>query len=72
MRNSRLDEAQATVKIVRRNINNLKYADDATLMAGSEKEWKCLLIKVKEVSETVGLKVSIPKTKIKAAGPINS
>ena len=72
MRNSRLDEAQATVKIVRRNINNLKYADDATLMAGSEKEWKCLLIKVKEVSEKVGLKVSIPKTKIKASGPINS
>ena len=72
MRNSRLDEAQATVKIVRRNINNLRYADDATLMAGSEKEWKCLLIKVKEVSETVGLKVSIPKTKIEASGPINS
>ena len=72
MRNSRLDEAQATVKIVRRNINNLRYADDATLMAGSEKEWKCLLIKVKEVSEKVGLKVSIPKTKIKASGPINS
>ena len=72
MRNSRLDEAQATVKIVRRNINNLRYADDATLMAGSEKEWKCLLIKVKEVSEKVGLKVSIPKTKIKASGPITS
>ena len=72
MRNSRLDEAQATVKIVRRNINNLRYADDSTLMAGSEKEWKCLLIKVKEVSEKVGLKVSIPKTKIKASGPINS
>ena len=47
MQNSRLDEAQATVKIVRRNINNLRYADDATLMAGSEKEWKCLLIKVR-------------------------
>ena len=72
MRNSRLDEAQATVKIVRRHIINLRYAGDATLMAGSEKEWKCLLIKVKEVSEKVGLKVSIPKTKIKASGPINS
>ena len=72
MQNSRLDEAPATVKIVRRNINNLRYADDATLMAGSEKERKCLLIKGKEVSEKVGLKVSIPKTKIMASVPINS
>ena len=72
MQNSRLDEAQATIKIVRRNINNLRYADDTTLMAGSEEERKCLLIKVKEVSEKVGLKVSTPKTKIMASGPITS
>ena len=72
MQNSRLDEAQATIKIVRRNINNLRYADDITLMAGSEEERKCLLIKVKEVSEKVGLKVSTPKTKIMASGPITS
>ena len=72
MQNSRLDEAQATIKIVRRNINNLRYADDTILMAGSEEERKCLLIKVKEVSEKVGLKVSTPKTKIMASGPITS
>ena len=72
MQNSRLDEAQATIKIVRRNINNLRYADDTTLMARSEEKRKCLLIKVKEVSEKVGLKVSTPKTKIMASGPITS
>ena len=72
MRNSRLDEAQATVKIVRRHINNLRFADDTTLMAERKEELKCLLMKVKEASENVGLKVSIPKTKIMASGPITS
>ena len=72
MRNSRLNEAQATVKIVRRHINNLRFADDTTLMAERKEELKCLLMKVKEASENVGLKVSIPKTKIMASGPITS
>ena len=72
MRNSRLNEAQATVKIVRRHINNLRFADDTTLMAERKEELKCLLMKVKEASENVGLKVSIPKTKSMAAGPITS
>ena len=71
MRNARLDEAHAGIKIVGRNINNLRYADDATLMAESEEELKSLLIKVKE-SEKVGLKLSIQKTKIMASGPITS
>ena len=70
MRNARLDEAQAGIKIARRNINNLRYADDTTLMAESE-ELKSLLIKVKE-SEKVGLKLKIHKTKIMASGPITS
>ena len=64
MRNSGLDEAQAGIKISRRNINNLRYADDTTLMAECDEELKSLLIKVKEDSEKVGLKLSIPKTKI--------
>ena len=72
MRNSRLNEAQATVKIVRRHINNLRFADDTTLMAERKEELKCLLMKVREASENVGLKVSIPKTKIMASGPITS
>ena len=72
MWNARLDEAQAGIKIVRRNINNLRYADDTTLMAESEEELKSLLMKVKEESETVGLKPSIQKTKIMASGPITS
>ena len=72
MRNARLDEAQAGVKIVRRNINNLRYADDTTLMAESEEELKNPLIKVKEESEKVGLKLNIQKTKIMASGPITS
>ena len=71
MRNSGLDEAQAGIKIVRKNINNLRYADDTTLMAESE-ELKNLLMKVKEESEKVGLKLSIQKTKIMASGPITS
>ena len=71
MRNAGLDEAQAGIKIVRRNINNLRYADDTTLMAESE-ELKSLLMKVKEESETVGLKLNIQKTKIMASGPITS
>ena len=71
IRNARLDEAQAGIKIARRNINNLRYADDTTLMAESE-ELKSLLMKVKEVSEKVGLKLSIQKTKISASGPISS
>ena len=71
MRNSGLEEAQAGVMIARRNINNLRYADDTTLMAESEEELKSLLIKVKE-SEKVGLKLNIQKTKIMAAGPITS
>ena len=67
-----LDEAQAGIKISRRNINNLRYADDTTLMAESEEELKSLLMKVKEESEKVGLKVNIQKTKIMAFGPITS
>ena len=72
MRNAGLDEAQAGIKISRRNINNLRYADDTTLMAESEEELKSLLIKVKEESEEVGLKLTIQKTKIVAFGPITS
>ena len=72
VRNAGLDEAQARVKIARRNINNLRYADDTTLMAESEEELKSLLMKVKEVSERVGLKLSIQKTKIMASSPITS
>ena len=72
MRNAGLDEAQSGIKIARRNINNLRYADDTTLMAESEKELKCLLMKVKEESEKVGLKLNIQKTKIMASGPITS
>ena len=72
MRNARLEEAQAGVKIARRIINNLRYADDTTLMAESEEELKSLLMKVKEESEKVGLKLNIQKTKIMASGPITS
>ena len=72
MRNGRLEEAQAGIKIARRNINNLRYADDTTLMAESEEELKILLMKVKEESEKVGLKLNIQKTKIMASGPITS
>ena len=72
MRNARLDETQARIKIPGRNINKLRYADDTTLMAESEKELKNLFIKVKEESEKVGLKLSIRKTKIMASGPITS
>ena len=72
MWNARLDEAQAGIKIGGRNINNLRYADDTTLMAESEEELKSLLMKVKEESEKVGLKLSIQKTKIMASGPITS
>ena len=72
MRNAGLIEAQAGIKIARRNINNLSYADDTTLMAESEKERKSLLMRVKEESEKVGLKLSIQKTKIMASGPISS
>ena len=71
MGNARLDEAQAGIKIARRNINNLRYADDTTLMAESEQEIKSLLMKVKEESEIVGLKLNIQKTKIMVSGPIN-
>ena len=67
-----MDEAQAGIKIARRNINNLRYGDDTTLMAESEEELKSLLIKVKEESEKVGLKLNIQKTKIMASGPITS
>ena len=67
-----LNEAQAGIKISRRNINNLRYADDTTLMAESKEELKCLLMKVKEESEKVGLKLSIQKTKIMVSGPITS
>ena len=70
MRNAGLEEAQAGMKIAGRNINNLRYADDTTLMAESEEELKSLLMKVKEESEKVGLKLSIQKTKIMASGPI--
>ena len=72
MLNSGLDEAQAGIKIASRNINNLRYADDTTLMAESEEELKSLLMKVKEESEKVGLKLNIQKTKIMAFGPITS
>ena len=72
MRNAGLDEAQAGIKIAGRNINNLRYADDTTLMARSEEELKNLLMKVKEESEKVGLKLNIEKTKIMATGPITS
>ena len=72
MRNTGLDEAQAGIQIAGRNINNLKYADDTTLMAKSNKELKSLLMKVKEESEKVGLKLNIQKTKIMAPGPITS
>jgi len=72
MRNTRLEEAQAGIKIARRNINNLRYADDTTLMAESEEEQKSLLMKVKEESEKVGLKLNIQKTKIMASSPITS
>ena len=72
MRNAGLEEAQAGSKIARRNINNLRYADDTTLMAESEEELKYLLIKVKEESEKVGLKLNIQKTKIMESGPITS
>ena len=70
MRNTWLEEAQAGIKIARRNINNLRYADDTTLMADSEEELKSLLMKVKEESEKVGLKLNIQKTVIMASGPI--
>ena len=70
--NARLDEAQVGIKIARRNINNLRYADDTTLMAESEEELKTLLMKVKEESEKAGLKLNIQKTKIMASGPITS
>ena len=72
MRNAGLDEAQAGIKITRKNINNLRYADDTTLMSESEEELKSLLMKVKEESEKVGLKLNIQKTKIMASGPITS
>ena len=72
MRNAGLDEAQAGIKIVRRNINNLRYADDIALMAEIEEERKSLLMKVKEESEKTGLKDNIQKTKIMASGPIAS
>ena len=70
MRNVMLDEAQPEIKIARRNINNLRYADDTKLMAESEEELKSILIKVKEESEKAGLKLTIQKTKIMASGPI--
>ena len=72
MRNAGLDEAQVVIKIAGRNINNLRYADDTTLMAQSEEDLKSLLMKVKEESEKVGLKLNIQKTKIMASGPITS
>ena len=72
MWNARLDEAQAGIKIARRNINNLRYADDTTLIAESEEELKSLLMKVKEESEKVGVKLNIQKTKIMASGSITS
>ena len=72
MRNARLNEAQTGIKIARRNINNLRYADDTTLIAESKEELKSLLMKVEEESEKVGLKLSIQKTKIMASGPITS
>ena len=72
MWNARLDEAQVGIKIARRDINNLRYADDTTLVAESEEELTCLLMKVKQESEKVGLKLNIQKTKIMASGPITS
>ena len=72
MRNAGLDEAQAGIKIAMRNINNLRYADDTTLMAESEEELKSLLMKVKEKSEKVSLKLNVQKTKIMVSGPITS
>ena len=72
MRNTGLEEAQAGIKIAMRNINNLRYADDTTLMAESEEELKSLLIKVKEENEKIGLKLNIQKTKIMTSGPITS
>ena len=72
MKNAGLDEAQVGIKIVRRNINNFRYANDTTLMAESKEELKRLLIKVKDESEKVGLKLNIQKTKIMASGPITS
>ena len=72
MRNAGLDEAQAGIKIARRNINNLRYADDTTLMEESEEELKSLLMKVKEESEETGLKLNVQKTKIMASSPISS
>ena len=72
MRNTGLDEAQAGIKIAGRNINNLRYADDTTLMAESEEELKSLLMKVKEENENVGFKLNVQKTKIAASGPITS
>ena len=72
MRNARLDEARAVIKILRRNINNLRYTDDTTIMAESKEELKSLLMKVKEESEKIGLKLNIQKTKIMAFGSITS
>ena len=72
MQNARLDEAQAGIKIAGRNINNLRYTDDSTLMAENEQELNSLLLKVKEESEITGLKLNIQKTKIMASGPITS
>ena len=72
MRNAGLEETQAGIKIARRNICNLRYADDTTLMAESEEEWKSLLMKMKEESEKAGLKLNIQKTNIMASGPITS
>ena len=72
MRNARLDETQAGIKIARRNINDLRYEDDTTLVAATEEELKSLLLKVKEESEKAGLKLSIQKTKIMPSGPITS
>ena len=72
IQNARLDEAQAGIKIARRNINNLRYVDDTTLMAESEEELKSLLMKVKEEREKIGLKLNIQKTEIMASGPITS
>ena len=72
MRNTGLDEAQAGIKIARRNINNFRYADDTTLIAESEEELKSLLMKLKEESEKVGLKLNVQKTKIMASSPITS
>ena len=72
MQNARLDQSQAGIKIARRNINNLRYADDTILMAENEEELKSLLMKVKEKSDKVGLKLNIQKSKIMASGPITS